>query len=78
MNVIRIVKAGLIATGYEGLVVGGVCGCRIGELSPANCLTEQCEAAYCHLHSKSGEWVMHPSKEKLSDERIDEIIMECT
>ena len=77
MNVIKLVQVGLKEQGYNGLFVAGVCGCKINDLSPNDCLNEHCEAGHVHMHSVTGEFVIHKHKEPIGDERIQEIIDAC-
>jgi hypothetical protein len=74
MNVINLVKIGLEDKGFGGLFEAGICGCKIDDLSPGDCLTEKCEAGFVHTHSVTGEWGIHSKKEPIGDERIDEIL----
>lgn len=78
MQVIAIIKSGLETNGFDGLVVPGTCGCVIEDLSPGNCLSENCEAAYKHTHSQRPEdWVMSTKPEPMTDADIDRVIAEC-
>jgi len=78
MNVINLVTIGLDSGGFDGLVVPGVCGCPKGELSPGSCLTDQCEAAYKHVHSqRPTAWIMSTSKTGITDEDVEKCISEC-
>lgn len=45
-NVREMVRRALIEGGYDGLRNPDGCGCVIDDLSPADCLTEQCQAGY--------------------------------
>ena len=77
MSVIKILQIAMKERDYDGLFVGGICGCKLDDLSPANCLSEECETGYLHTHSKTGEWVIHSHKEPIGDERISEIVEGC-
>lgn len=78
MKVIEIVEAGLAAKGFNALVVPGVCGCYSGELSPGDCLSDSCEAAYKHTHSqRPQDWIAHTWKEGVTDKMIDDCIAQC-
>lgn len=49
MTVLQMVRNALEAGGYDGLYNDhGECGCPKDDLSPGDCLTEECEAAYLH------------------------------
>lgn len=74
MEVIHFVKAGLIKAGYDGLFESGICACDNSNLSPNNCMTDSCSAGYKHSHSKTGEWIIHKNKNKISDEEINRIL----
>lgn len=73
MNIIKIVNDGLKLNGYSGLYQAGVCGCKVDDLSPGNCLDETCEPGHCHAHSTKNLWVIHQQKEPISDDVIEEI-----
>jgi hypothetical protein len=78
MNVIKLVQVALKDQGFDGLFEAGICGCKIDDLSPGNCLTESCESGYLHTHSVTGEWAIHKHKEPIGDDRITEIIQNCS
>ena len=47
MTVLEIVKEYLIGNGYDGLYDDNAgCGCKIDDLSPADCICEYCEAGH--------------------------------
>lgn len=78
MQVIAIIEAGLKANGFDGLVVPGTCGCVIGDLSPGNCLSDDCEAAHKHTHSQRPEdWITSTNPEPMTDAEIERVIAEC-
>jgi hypothetical protein len=78
MNLIDIIKSGLEERGYSGLVIDGLCGCQLSDLSPANCLGCMCKPGYKHSHSKRPEdWIISETKEPVSDDEIEEIIKFC-
>lgn len=78
MNTLRLLEAGLKANGFDGLVVPGTCGCLIGELSPGNCLSEQCEGGYKHAHSqRPQDWITSTKKDGVTDADIERCIAEC-
>ena len=78
MNVIRFIEITLQEKGFEGLVVAGMCGCHVGELSPANCLSGDCEPAYKHNHSQRPEdWIMSTNKYGITDDDIEKCIRDC-
>ena len=77
-KIIDIVNDGLQSCGFGGLVQPGICGCLIGDLSPARCLHEDCQAGYKHTHSKRpNEWIVSLNKEGITDEDIERCIAEC-
>jgi hypothetical protein len=78
MKIIEIVESGLKQNGFDGLVNPGLCGCLIGDLSPAECICSDCEGGYKHTHSKTGEWITSKKKDSISDDEIQECIDECT
>ena len=46
-EVAEMVKSALIAGGFDGLFnMDGGCACLVGDLSPGNCLSENCEAGF--------------------------------
>jgi len=78
MHIINIVKSGLEQKGYDGLFVGGICACKKDDLSPGNCLSENCEAGYIHQHKTEPElWAISGDNSQISDDEIEEIIAEC-
>ena len=78
MRLIEIVEEGLTAGGFDGFVVPGVCGCIKGDLSPGDCISESCEAAYQHKHSKRpDDWITSVRKDGLTDEDIEKCLAEC-
>lgn len=78
MNLIALVAAGLKEHGYDGLVVPGTCGCLLGDLSPGNCISDQCEAAYKHTHSqRPADWITSTKKDGVTDADIERCIAEC-
>ena len=78
MQVIAIIETGLKASGFDGLVVPGTCGCVIGDISPGNCLSDDCEAAHKHTHSQRPEdWITSTNPEPMTDEAIERCIAEC-
>ena len=46
MNVRGIVQIYLEHFGYDGLYVDDECACLKDDISPADCMTEDCEAGY--------------------------------
>lgn len=78
MSILVILEQGLKTAGFDGLVVPGTCGCLIGDLSPGNCLSDQCEAAYKHAHSqRPTDWITSTKKDGMTDDDIDRCIAEC-
>jgi len=78
MRMIEIVALGLQAGGFNGLAVPGVCGCIVGELSPADCLSDSCEPGYKHTHSeRSDQWVVSTKRDGVTDADIERTIREC-
>jgi len=72
MRLIEIVKAGLIANGFDGLYNDSICGCELGDLEPCGGVESNCRGGYKHTHSKAPhDFVIGPSKEKMTDEEID-------
>lgn len=65
MKVIEIVKAHLVAGGFDGLVCGAAeCGCELAELAPCCGDISECEPAYRHTvgDPEAGDWIMSTSK----------------
>lgn len=74
-TVIQLVAAGLYSGGYDGLVVPGVCGCLNGDLSPADCISKACLAAYKHKHSiREGDWILSTEQNGVTDMDIEKTI----
>lgn len=69
-SLVEIIEFGLVRHGYDGLVQPGVCGCLLGDLSPANCVTDQCCPGYRYDHSKKPIWAV--GQTKMTDEEIEE------
>ena len=46
MSILEIIREYLEVYGFDGLFNPGLCGCTVDDLSPGNCLSEQCEAGY--------------------------------
>ena len=42
MDIMKIVKDGLIANGYDGLFVEDVCACKLDDLAPCGEFNEHC------------------------------------
>lgn len=78
MGVLQIIEAALTTNGFEGLVVPGQCGCIIGDLSPGNCLSDNCEAGFKHIHSVTGEWIVSTSRDGITDDDIKRCIADCS
>lgn len=77
MKVVEILEQGLKAAGFDGLVMPATCGCLIGDLSPGNCLSDQCEAGYKHTHSqRPQDWITSTKKDGVSDADIENTIAE--
>ena len=78
MQVTKIIEAGLTANGFDGLVVPGTCGCVIGDLSPGNCLHDDCEGGYKHTHSqRPDDWIVSTNHDAMTDDEIARVIAEC-
>jgi len=55
VSVLDIVSEYLKVNGYDGLFnEDAECGCEIGDLSPAGCISEECKAGY---KIKSKGWI---------------------
>lgn len=77
MTLIEIVAAGLKQKGYSGLVIPGVCGCQVKELSPAECLSECCKPGYSTQHSINPElWAVGINSAPFTDDEIEKIVKE--
>lgn len=78
MNLEKTVELGLQAQGFDGLVVLGICGCKIGDLNPGECLSGDCTPGHVHNHSsKPDTWIVSISKQPVSDAEIEETIRQC-
>lgn len=76
--VIEVISAGLKATGYDGLVLSGVCGCLADDLAPGGCLCDRCEAGYKHAHSaRPDDWIVSTERDGVTDADIERVIAEC-
>lgn len=73
MSLIPVVRLGLVASGHDGLYQAGICGCKANDLSPGNCMNEDCEPGYLHKHSTKDLWIIHQQKEPVGDAVIEEI-----
>jgi hypothetical protein len=66
-TVIEIVKAHLIANGFDGLVqVDAECGCLIEDLQPCGSDCSACEPGYRGAHEEGdvGDWAIYRTKER--------------
>lgn len=66
-RVIEIVKAHLVANGFDGLVqTDAECGCLCDDLAPCNSDYSQCEPGYrgAHEEGDAGDWAMYRTKER--------------
>ena len=65
MKIIEIVRAHLVAGGYDGLVCGAAeCGCELADLQPCGESMSECEPAYRGADRGSpADWSMYASKE---------------
>jgi len=64
-RVIEIVKAHLVANGFDGLVhVDAECGCLLEDLQPCGEDCGGCEPAYRGAHEEGdfGDWAMYRTK----------------
>jgi len=64
-TVIEIVKAHLVANGFDGLVCGAAeCGCELADLAPCCENISECKPAYRHddPDGEPGDWIMSTSK----------------
>jgi hypothetical protein len=73
-TVIEILKAHLVANGFDGLVNGDAgCGCEISELAPCDECFSQCQPGYKHLapaECPSGlDWAIWLQKEPPTPEQ---------
>ena len=73
-NLIDIVKDGLKINNYDGLVNPGLCGCELTDLSPGNCITDDCIPGYKHIHSQSREFIISLSSDKKTDDEIQNVL----
>lgn len=67
MKVIEIVKAHLVANGFDGLVhVDAECGCLLDDLRPCGSDCSDCEPAYrgADENGEPGDWAMYRTKER--------------
>lgn len=71
MRLIEIVKAGLIANGFDGLYNQNNCGCELGGLAPCGDVQSDCRGGYKHaLSTMPNAFVICPSKKEMKDEDI--------
>lgn len=78
MEIIKLVNSALATNGFDGLVVPGVCGCLIDDLSPADCLAHSCQAGYKHTHSqRPSDWIVSLHKDAQTDAEIERCLAEC-
>lgn len=69
-KVIEIVKAHLVANGFDGLVqVDAECGCLCDDLVPCCGDFSSCEPAYrgADENGEPGDWAMYRTKERAVD-----------
>lgn len=77
MKIILLIKNALHSNGFDGLFIPGICGCIADDISPGNCLCDQCEAGYKHTHSVTGDWIVSRNKEGVTDSDIEQCIADC-
>ena len=70
-TVLEMLEVSLSAAGFGGLYVDGICGCKLGELSPTVCLNTECTPGYLHVRSDGEAWVICSEQKPLSDQEID-------
>jgi hypothetical protein len=71
-SVIQLVEFGLIQEGLDGLYSPDCCACKIGDLSPADCLSGTCIGGKLHKHSKDESlYVIGKPGVSFSDEDIE-------
>ena len=67
MKIIEIVRAHLVAGGYDGLVCDGTCSCELADLQPCGESMSECEPAYRGRNiddwCSPEDWAMYASKE---------------
>ncbi len=65
MRVIEIVKAHLVANGFDGLVSSnGECGCKADDLAPCGDVQSGCEGGYVGVSTEDpGEWGIYRTQE---------------
>ena len=67
-SLLQIIEVGLKAEGFDGLWNEvGPCGCLIGNLSPGDCLAEECQPGYRRAGCSDGcgqgcNWHVVPDK----------------
>lgn len=76
MNLIDIIKYGLVRNKFDGLYHSGCCACLVSDLSPGDCVGNDCRGGYKHTHSVTGEWVINDSMDVLNNDEIQVIINE--
>ena len=76
-KLIKIIAEGLEKSGFGGLVVPGICGCKRDDLSPGNCLTDDCDPGYIHEHSVTGSWIISTNPAHPGDEEVQRTIDTC-
>lgn len=65
-----IISAGLDAFEYGGLYIPGVCGCRVGDISPKSCLTKYCQPGFLHARLDNPDHFVISEHEIMSDDEI--------
>lgn len=76
-TVLEMLEVSLSAAGFGGLYVDGICGCKLGELSPTVCLNTECTPGYLHVRSDGEAWVICSEQKPLSDQEIDGVADSC-
>lgn len=76
MTILDLIKGALISQGYSGLINLEYCCCELCDLSPGDCLSDDCQPGYKHTHRKTGDWIISLSKDAKTDDEIQEILDE--
>lgn len=71
MEVIKIVEEHLKLFGYDGLYSdNGECACTLDDLAPCCDMKQDCSRGFKHTHSITGDFVISPKKDPMTDNEI--------
>lgn len=69
IGILELVAAALKENGFDGLYHPYLkCGCVLPNISPDDCLSEDCRTGYQSIHSVNGRWIVSDLPGRSDDE----------